>query len=83
MERFNLKKWYEAEGEDQYWIETQICSQPWKVDNHKACETIGESIKISDKNSLDYYELRYHKPWFNEGYTKLSAQQAKLQQLQD
>jgi hypothetical protein len=30
-------------------------------------ETIRENIKISAKDSLDYYELKKHKPWFDEG----------------
>jgi hypothetical protein len=29
-------------------------------------ETIRENIKISAKESLGYYELKKHKPWFDE-----------------
>jgi hypothetical protein len=48
-------------------------------------ETIREKIKISAKESLGYYDLKQCKPWFNEGYSKLSddRKQAKLQWLQD
>jgi hypothetical protein len=48
-------------------------------------ETIRENIKISDKESLGYYELRKHNPRFDEGCSKLLYQrkQAKLQWLQD
>jgi hypothetical protein len=48
-------------------------------------ETIRENIKISAKESLDYYELKKHKPWFEEGCSKLLDQrkQVKLQWLQD
>jgi hypothetical protein len=44
-----------------------------------------ENIKISAKESLGYYELKKHKPWFNEGCSKLLGprKQAKMQYLQD
>jgi hypothetical protein len=44
-----------------------------------------QEFEISAKESLGYYELEKHKPWFNEGFSKLLAQkkQAKLQWLQD
>jgi hypothetical protein len=40
--------------------------------------------QISAKESLGYFELKKHKPWFDKGYSKLLGQkkQAKLQ-LQD
>jgi hypothetical protein len=52
---------------------------------NKAWEAIRENIKISPKQSLGYYELKKHKPWFDEGCSKLLEQrkQAKLQWLQD
>jgi hypothetical protein len=34
-------------------------------------ETIRENIKISVKESLGYYELKKHKPLFDEGCSKL------------
>jgi hypothetical protein len=45
---------------------------------------IRENIKISAKESLRY-ELKQHKPWFDEGCSKLLDQvkQTKLQWLQD
>jgi hypothetical protein len=39
----------------------------------------GKNIKISAKESLRYYELKKHNPWFNEGCSK----QDELQSLQD
>jgi hypothetical protein len=57
MERFNLKKLNEVEGKEQYHVE---------ISNRFACETI-KNIKISAKESLGYYELKKHKPWFDEG----------------
>jgi hypothetical protein len=52
-----------------------------EVEINSAWETIRENIKISAKESLGYYELRKHDPWFGEGCSKLLAQrkQAKLQ----
>jgi hypothetical protein len=54
-------------------------------DFNTAWEMITENIKISAKESLDYFELKKHKPWFDEGCTKLLYQrkQTKLQWLQD
>jgi hypothetical protein len=55
------------------------------VDINRAWEIIREDIKISAKESLGYYELKKHKPWFDEGCSELLDQrkQAKLQWLQD
>jgi hypothetical protein len=44
------------------------------VDILKAWDTIRVNINISTTESLGYYELREHKPWFDEGYSKLSDQ---------
>jgi hypothetical protein len=48
-------------------------------------ETIRENIKISAKENLGYYELKKHKPWFDERWSELFGQrkQSKLQLLQD
>jgi hypothetical protein len=56
-----------------------------EVDINKACETVRENIKISAEKSLGYHEFEKHKPWFDEGCSKLLAQrkQAKFQWLQD
>jgi hypothetical protein len=55
------------------------------VEVNCAWEIIRENIQISAKESLGYYELIKHKPWFDEGCSKLLDQrkQAKLQCLQD
>jgi hypothetical protein len=52
-------------------------SSVWKM--------IGENINISSKENLGCYELRKHKPWFNEGCSELldERKQAKVQWLQD
>jgi hypothetical protein len=41
------------------------------VDINRAWEIIRENIKISAKESLDYYEMKKHKPWFNNECSKL------------
>jgi hypothetical protein len=54
------------------------------VDVSKACETAKENINVSTRESLGCYELKIHKPFFDEGCSKLLAEinQAKLQWLQ-
>jgi hypothetical protein len=47
------------------------------VDNNGARETNRENIKIPVKESLGYYELKKHKPWFDEGCSKLLDQRKK------
>jgi hypothetical protein len=56
-----------------------------EVDISRTLETVRENIKISAEESLGYYELKNHKPWFDKGCPELLAQrkQAKLQWLQD
>jgi hypothetical protein len=90
MESFNLKKINELLGKEQYRVEISskfaaLGNLDAEVDIDRCSETITENIKISGKNCLCYYELRNHKRWFNEGYSKLLGQrkQAKLQWLQD
>jgi hypothetical protein len=55
-----------------------------EVEINSAWETITENIKISVKENLGYFELKKHKPWFDEGCSKLldERKQAKLQWLQ-
>jgi hypothetical protein len=56
-----------------------------EVEINSAWETIRENIKMSAKESVGYFELKKHKPWFEEGCSILLDQrkQAKLQWLQD
>jgi hypothetical protein len=86
MEKFNLKKLDEVEGTEQYRVEISnrfaaLENLDDDVDINRAWETILEKIKILAKASLDYYELKKHKPWFDKGCSKLLDQrkQAKLQ----
>jgi hypothetical protein len=85
MEKFNLKKLNEVEGKEQYRVEISnsfaaLENLDADVDINRAPETIRENIKMPAKEILCYYELKKHKPWFDEGSSKLLAQrkQAKL-----
>ncbi|PNF34951.1 hypothetical protein B7P43_G18172, partial [Cryptotermes secundus] len=90
MEKFNLKKFNEVGGKEHYCVAISnrfaaLENLKTEVDVNKAWQTIRENIKMSAKESLGYYEPKKHKPWFDEGCSKLSDQrkQAKLQWLQD
>jgi hypothetical protein len=90
MERFNLKKFNEVEGKEQFCVEVSnrfAALEDWdaKVEINSAWETIKENIKFSAKECLGCFGLKKHKPWFDEGCLKLLYQrkQAKLQWLQD
>jgi hypothetical protein len=90
IERFILKKLNEAEGKEKYHIEvsnrfTVLEDLDTEAEFNSAWETIRENIKISAKESLGYFQLKKHKPWFDEGCSKLLDQrkQAELQWLQD
>jgi hypothetical protein len=54
------------------------------VEINSAWETIKENITILTKESLGYFELKKHMPWFNEGCSKLvyRRKQDKLLLLQ-
>jgi hypothetical protein len=90
MERFNLKKLNGAEGKEHFRIEVSnrfaaLEDLDAEVEIKGAWKTITQNIKISAKESLGYFELKKHKPWFDEGCSKLLDQrkQAKLWWLQD
>jgi hypothetical protein len=76
MERFNLKKLKKIESKEQYNVENSgrfaaLENLDNDVDIDRAWETIRENVRISTKESLGYYELKKHKPWFDEGCWKL------------
>jgi hypothetical protein len=48
------------------------------VDINTAWENIRQNIKISAKDSLGYYELKKHKPWFDERCSKLLDQRKEI-----
>jgi hypothetical protein len=66
MERFNFKKLNEVQGKEQYRVEVSnrfaaLEDLDAEMEISSAWETIRDNIKISAKESLDYYELRRHK----------------------
>jgi len=70
-ERFNLRKLNELEVRKQYQIKISkrfAASENLSdsEDINRAWEKVKENIKISAKGSLDLYELKLPKPWFNE-----------------
>jgi hypothetical protein len=90
MERLSLKKLKEVEGKENYHVEVSnrfaaLEDLDAEVEINTMWETIRENIKMSAKESLGYYELKQHKPWFDEGYSELldHRKRAKLQWLQD
>jgi hypothetical protein len=71
MERFNLKKLNEVEGKVKYCVEVSnrfavLEDLDTEDEINTIWETIRENIKISAKESLGYYELKQHKPLFDE-----------------
>jgi hypothetical protein len=86
MERFNLKKLNDVEGKEQFRVEVSnkfaaLEGLHADVEINSAWETIRENIKLSAKESLGYFELKKHVPWFDKGCSKLLEQrkQRKLQ----
>jgi hypothetical protein len=74
-----------VEGKEQYRVEISnrfaaLGNLDTEVDSNSAWETIRGNIKLSAKEGLGYYEVKKHKPWFDEGCSKLLDQrkQAKL-----
>jgi hypothetical protein len=71
---WNLKKLNDVniEGNEKYRVEISNRFACWKNLNYsnlhfnKAWEIIRVNIKISAKETLIYYELKKHKPWFDE-----------------
>jgi hypothetical protein len=65
MERFNLKKLNEVEGEEQYHVEVSnrfaaLEDLDVEVEISSVWEMIRENIKITAKVSLGYCELKKH-----------------------
>jgi hypothetical protein len=88
--RFNLKKLNEVESKEQFCAEVSnrfaaLEDLDTDVEINNAQETIRENFKISAKEDLDYFEMKKHKPWFDEGFSELLDQrkEGKLQWLQD
>jgi hypothetical protein len=79
MERFNLKKVNEVEGEEQYRV--AISNSFAALENldtgegvNSGWEIIRENMKFSAKANLGYYEVKKHKSWFDERCSTLLNQ---------
>jgi len=71
VERFNLRKLNNLEVQKQYQI--KISNRSAALEELSDCENINrvwenikENVKTSAKESLGLYELKKHKPWFEE-----------------
>jgi hypothetical protein len=83
MERFNLKKLNEVEGKEKYCFEVSnrfaaLEDLDAEVEINTIWETIRENIKISVEESVGYYKLKQHKPWFDKGCSELLNQRKQL-----
>jgi hypothetical protein len=72
MQRFNLKKIKEFDGKERYRAEVSnrfaaLEDLDAEVEINSVWEKIRQNITISAKESLGYFELKTHKPWFDEG----------------
>jgi hypothetical protein len=78
MERFNLKKLHDVEVTEEYQVKISNRfaalgnlnddddDDDDDVDINRAWKNIRENMKTSATESLGYYELKQHKPWFDE-----------------
>jgi hypothetical protein len=89
MERSNLKKLNEVEGKEQYHLEllyrfAALEGLDTEVEMNSAWEMIRENKKFQPMR-VGYCELKKHKPWFDQAFSKLvdERKQANLQWLQD
>jgi hypothetical protein len=90
VERFNLKKLKEVQGKEKCHVQVSnmfavLEDLDAEVEINTVWKMIRKNIKILAKESVSYYDLKRHTPWFDEGCSKLLDQrkQAKLQWLQD
>jgi hypothetical protein len=72
MERFNLKKLNDAEGKEQFRVE--VSNRFAALEDLDTEMEIRENIKMSAKVSLGYFEMKKHKPCFDEECSKLLYQ---------
>jgi hypothetical protein len=72
VESFILKKLNEVNGKETYRVEfsnryAALANLDTEVDSNSVLEIIGGNSKISAKENLISYELKKHKPRFDEG----------------
>ena len=83
VERFNLRKLSGLELVIKYQIKISVRYAALEnlydsEETNRAWENMKEDIKISAKETIDLYDGKQHKPWFDE-----ECSQAKMQWLQD
>jgi hypothetical protein len=75
MERFKLKKLNDVEGKEQFRVEVSNRFAALEgLDAEVDINSAWENMKTRAKESLGYYELNKHKPWFDERCSKLLDQ---------
>jgi len=76
-ERFSLKKLSELEVRKQYHI--KMSNRFAALENLNDSKNINnkENIQISAKESLGLYELKQHKPWFDDECSRFLDQRKK------
>jgi hypothetical protein len=85
MVKFSLNKLRDVKRKEQYLVEVSnrfadLEDLDSEVDINRAWETIRNNTTIIGNESVDYFELKKLKPWFNEECSKLLDQrkQTKL-----
>jgi aminopeptidase C len=74
IEVFSLKKLKEVEIKEQYHVEiAHIFAALENLDDEVLGKILQNYTNFSQE-SLDYYELKKHKPWFDEGCSELLDQ---------
>ena len=88
--RLNPRKQNELDVKKQYQIEisnrfADLENLSGNEDINRAWENIKENIKTSARKSLGLYELKQHKPWFDEERARFldKRKQTKMQWLLD
>jgi hypothetical protein len=66
-------------------LKSHVGFQFWKTKMMMACENVRENVKDSATDSLGYYDLKQHKPWFDNECSLLlyEGKQAKFSWLQN
>jgi hypothetical protein len=87
---FGLRELNEVDDKEKYCVEVSnrfasLDDLYTEVGINSAKEMIRRNIRMFAKDSLGYYELKTHKPWFDKRCSELLDQrkQAKLQWLHD
>jgi hypothetical protein len=82
-ERFNVKKLNDGDVKEQYYVTIRnkfaaLENLEDSGDINRAWDNIRENIKISAQESLGFCQPKHHKPWFDEGCSKLLIKGSRL-----